>query len=107
MSRYQSFAKGGCMGTIAEFSLDAGGSILVEVTESEETGILRQAGVTSEVVHRVTDTLESAVDKVRPAVSGIAEKFRSLKDSPNQVEVEFGMKLTTAAGAVIAAATTE
>ncbi|MFN3763514.1 MAG: CU044_2847 family protein, partial [Anaerolineae bacterium] len=45
--------------------------------------------------------------KVRPVAEAVVRKLRGLSDPPDQVEVEFGLKLSAEAGAFLAAAGTE
>ena len=47
-------------------------------------------------------TFEQALDKVKPAASAIIRKLRSLHDSPDEIEVEFGLKLSAELGAIVA-----
>lgn len=52
-------------------------------------------------------TFEAALDKIRPAAQTIIQKPRALHDPSDEIEVEFGLKLSAQAGAFIAAAGTE
>jgi len=44
---------------------------------------------------------ETALENMRPYAENIIETFRYLQDSPDVVEVEFGMRFTAGFGAVI------
>jgi len=44
---------------------------------------------------------------IRPAAQTIIQKLRALHDPPDEIEVEFGLKLNAQVGAFIAAAGTE
>lgn len=94
------------MKQLIEFELEEGGSILVEVEASEETGMV-QAKRGGEVVQRAQQTFEEAMDKVRPAAQAIIHKLRALHDPPDEIEVEFGLKMDAKAGALVAAAGVE
>ncbi|MFE6521841.1 CU044_2847 family protein [Streptomyces sp. NPDC057794] len=48
------------------------------------------------------DTLRSAVDRVRPAVSDIVDSLRSMPRRPDRITLEFGVKVTAEAGVVVA-----
>lgn len=85
-----------------EFPLEDGGSITVEVDVPERPGTVR-AGVGEEVTQRAQQTFENALEKVRPAAQAIIKKLRTLHDSPDEIEIEFGLKMNTEAGVVIAA----
>ncbi len=94
------------MRRLIEFPLEDGTSLLVEVEEMEKPGVVpaaREEGVPE----RARQTFEAALEKVRPAAEAVVRKLRSLSDPPDQVEVEFGLKLSAEAGAFLAAASTE
>ncbi len=91
------------MRRLIEFPLEDGGSIWVEVDVPEETGRV-PAARGGEVVQRAQQSFEAALDKVRPAAAAIIAKLRALHDPPDEIEVEFGLKMNAEAGAVIAAA---
>lgn len=94
------------MKRLVEFPLQDGTSILVEVDETEAGGVVR-ASRAGDAVQKAQKTFEDAMDKVRPAASAIIAKIRGLHDSPDEVEVEFGLKLSADAGAFVASAGVE
>lgn len=89
---------------LIEFPLEDGTTILVEVDEPEPEGGLVRAARPGEVVARAQQSFEQSLDKVRPAAAAIIKKLRGLSDPPDEIEVEFGLKLSAEAGAIIAAA---
>ena len=93
------------MGQLIEFPLEAGGSVLVDVT-GHHTGPVMRGLKGTEVVERARQTFEEAVGRVRPAVEGIIAQLRSLAEVPDEVHVEFGLDLNAEAGAFIAAVST-
>lgn len=90
---------------LVEFPLEEGGNIIVEVDEPEQEGTVR-AGRGDTIV-KAKETLEEAFNHVLPATKGIVEKLRSLGNKPDEIEISFGVKLSTTAGAVIASASAE
>jgi Trypsin-co-occurring domain 1 len=86
------------MSEIVRFDLKDGAGVLVEV-DDDPTGIVRasrgQDGVL-EAGRRLTDALASVRDAAGQSISVL----RSL--GPDGLELEFGVKLTAEAGAVIA-----
>lgn len=97
------------MKRLIEFPLEDGDSILVEVDvdETEETGLVpasRGERTGADVPAKATMTFETAMEKVKPAAAAIVKKLRDLSDPPDEMEVEFGLKLSAEAGAVVAAA---
>jgi len=89
--------------------------ILLEAGPGPEAGRYRvgdpgrPGGVTrkgvADAIQQAGQSLEQALDRLRPAAQMIVEKLKSV--SPDQVEVEFGVKLEAEAGAVITKAGTE
>lgn len=53
-------------------------------------------------VGNAADTLRDAVDRVRPAVQDIVDSLRTMPRRPDRITLEFGVKLTAEAGAVVA-----
>ena len=95
------------MRKLVDFPLEDGTFLTVEVDEPESTDPLERVSRENDVIVRAQQTFEAAVEKVKPAASIIIQKLRSLSDSPDEIGVEFGLKLTAAAGAVVAVAGVE
>jgi hypothetical protein len=87
------------MDQLLQFESGAG-TVLVEVAD-DEPGIERAARV-DEVVVKARESLEGAMDQVRVVANATLGKLGDLARQPEQVEVEFGVRLNAAAGAVIA-----
>jgi prefoldin subunit 5 len=87
------------MGRLVEFPLDDGSYVLVEVEEPENDG-LRRVG-REEVVERATQTFDEALDKIRPASEAILKRLQTLSQAPDEITVEFGLKLSAEAGAFV------
>ena len=94
------------MKQLVEFPLEDGSTILVEV-ESPEGGGMVPAARGGETVVKAQETFEAALDKVHPAASAIIAKLRDLHDPPDEIGVEFGLKMSAEAGAFVAAAGVE
>ena len=58
-----------------------------------------------EVVARARQSLEQALDQLKPAVSAVINRLMSM--SPNEVSVEFGIVLGAEAGVIVAKGTSE
>jgi len=54
-----------------------------------------------------SQTFEAALEKIKPAASGIIAKMRTLADPPDQAVVVFGIKLGARTGALIASPDSE
>lgn len=90
---------------LVEFPLKEGGHMVIEVEEPESEGTVRAGR--GDVIVKAKETLEEALNKVLPAAHQVAEQLRSTGNKPDEIEVTFGIKLSTAAGAIIAWATGE
>lgn len=87
---------------IIQFPLDNDGVILVEVDEPELQDGVGRVARSGEIVEKATQTFDSAIDNIRPVAATIISKLRDLSTPPDEVEVQFGVKLNAAAGAVLA-----
>lgn len=85
------------MTTLVEVPFHDGGYIVVE-TDDAAGGVVK-AGRTADVAGRATQSLESALESVAPAARAVLAKVREAR--PQQVTVEFGIKLSAEAGVVI------
>jgi len=94
------------MKRLVEFPLEDGSSMLVEVEELEQDGLERVSRRDPGMIERAQQTFEKSLDKVKPAAQYILAKLRELQDSPDEIEVQFGLNLSAAAGIVLASGIT-
>jgi Trypsin-co-occurring domain 1 len=95
--------------TLVEFPLQDGGTVVVEVAERgsfRDGEVTRGLGPTN-VAQRATETFEEAFSRVRPAAEAVVDGFRRLAESPDEIEVEFGIRLNAEVGAIVAQAAGE
>ncbi|MEM9447311.1 MAG: CU044_2847 family protein [Cyanobacteria bacterium P01_E01_bin.6] len=90
---------------LAQFKLNDGTAFLVEVDKLQAirgSSIERVAAVNSEqMVLQATQTLEQAIDLVRPVASTVLSRLQAGLTTPaDEVEVSFGLKLSAQAGVV-------
>jgi hypothetical protein len=96
------------MKRLIEFPLEDGNTILVEVDEPEaEGGVVRIATRPGEVSERAQQTFEVALSKIRPIAENVIATLRGMKESPDEIGVDFGLKLNAGAGICIASVSTE
>ena len=88
------------MSDLVRFELYDGGSVVVEVA-SDESGIAR-ASRTSDAIHSAATSFEAALSSVRDAAVSALQQFKDIPQPPDEVTIEFGVKLSVQAGAVIA-----
>ncbi|GAA0517839.1 hypothetical protein Ade02nite_77240 [Paractinoplanes deccanensis] len=84
------------MATLARIPLEGGGAILVEAPDGD--GPVK-AGRLGDLVRDLPGTLQTALEPVTSTARVVIEQLRRAK--PTQVEVEFGVDLSSEAGAVI------
>jgi Trypsin-co-occurring domain 1 len=87
---------------LVEFPLEEGGSIVIEIDEPETGGTVRAGR--EDKIEQATETFEDALNKVLPATKTVVEKLRDMASRPDEIEVTFGITLSTIASAFIASA---
>ncbi|WP_280883480.1 CU044_2847 family protein [Streptomyces pseudovenezuelae] len=97
------------MKELVEFALDDdSGSVYVEVESSGSSDTYtRVSAQPGETAGRAAVTFQRALDPLRPAVGAVLEKLTNLAVPPEEVQLEFSVKLTGKAGAVFAASSAE
>ena len=99
------------MARLAKFVLSDGSSIVAEVDDDSfesPRGVMRGGAIVSpEFVVKANETFDAALDRVRYAAESMLDRLTSLTRPPDEVAVEFGVKLNAETGAVIAKASTE
>jgi len=89
------------MKRLVEFPLEDGTSMLVEIEEPEQGGVVK-ASRSDGVIDKAHQTLEKSLEKVKPAAQVVIQKLRELHEAPDEIQVSFGLKLSAEAGAVLA-----
>lgn len=92
---------------LIEFPLEDGNILVIEADWPKAEGGIVPAARPDEIAVKAVQTFEAALEKVKPAATAIIDKLRSLADAPDEVSVEFGLKMSAEAGAVVAAVGTE
>ena len=94
------------MAYVIEIPVDAGGRLLVQAREDDLPSTLELASLRpGEVVARARESVEAAIDQIKPAINAVTDRLKAM--SADQVEVEFGLVLGAETGAVIAKGTAE
>lgn len=88
------------MSQVVRFKLDDGGEVLVEPIS--EDGLIRASNNPGTALRNATVSFEAALGGVRDAAAATLRQFTSLPHQPEEVTIEFGVRLDLAAGAVIA-----
>jgi Trypsin-co-occurring domain 1 len=91
----------GSVGYLIEVPVDGGGRLLVQATDDELPGSLELAALRpGHVVARAGESLEQALDEVKPALRAVAGRLRAM--APDELTVEFGIVLGAETGVVVA-----
>lgn len=86
---------------LIEVPLDDGGQMLVQASDDDLPGNLELAALRpGEIVARAGESLEQALDKLKPAIYALVGRLRAM--SPSEVAIEFGIILGAETGVVIA-----
>ncbi|HUU69919.1 MAG TPA: CU044_2847 family protein [Planctomycetota bacterium] len=93
------------MKQLIRYKLEHGGSVVVEVDVPDGLG-MKPAGIKDGFVE-AEKTFEAAFEEVRKAASVVVCKLRDLAESPDELEVSFGLKMNGKAGTIFASAGAE
>ena len=88
------------MGRVLGMPLEGGGTVMIELDDDDEgTMVELPGGIDRAVEER---TLSDALSEVSPAIDEVVHQMRSTASRPDRFTVQFGIKITEEAGAVIA-----
>ncbi|MEU3920937.1 CU044_2847 family protein [Streptomyces sp. NPDC029004] len=88
------------MSALMEFTTDGGAQVVVEIDRHTPGAKLVRRGENS--LAQAGRSLDEALQGIRSAAESALNVFREGSLKPDAVELEFGVKLTAEAGAVIA-----
>ena len=88
---------------VVPLPLDDGEVVFVEVDDVEGDRMER-VGRGTAAVRDAAETLQDALRRTGPAVLAVVRQMRDLAEPPDKVTLKFGIKVTAAAGVVIARA---
>jgi hypothetical protein len=92
---------------LIEFPLEDGSSVLVESDEAEAKGPVVRGVGPRDMAEKAEQTFETALGRIKPVAGAVIARLRDLSDPPEQVGIEFGIKLGAKAGAFITSADAE
>ncbi|WP_204042975.1 CU044_2847 family protein [Acrocarpospora phusangensis] len=95
------------MGDFVEVPLPDGTVLIVEAADQPRVGGVVAAGRLHDVASAATESFEMAVTRLQSAAGAIVGRMSGMVQPPSEVTVEFGVKLATAAGVVIASTSAE
>lgn len=92
---------------IFELPVASGGTVFLEVDERDRGAKTYRGSGSDTVIKAAGETFDSVVGRLRPVADALASQLGSLGHAPNEVSVEFGVKLTADASVVIAKAASD
>jgi len=89
------------MSRYVEFALPDGSVVTIE-SDEPETGPIKAARG-GEIAERARETFEQAAESARKAALVILGQLRGLHDSPDEIEIAFGLKASGELGSLVVA----
>jgi len=83
-----------------EVAMPEGIGLVVETVEIRPGTV--PAGRLHDLAESATETFDSAMNRLRNAADTVVRRMRAMAESPDEITVEFAVKLATQAGVVIA-----
>ncbi len=93
------------MKRLVEFELDDS-TVFVEVEDMEESDARRVGRSGHDKPDKAETRFTDAIARVRPAAEAVLNSFREM-NTPDEIELEFGLKFNAKAGAVLASVDSE
>ena len=92
---------------VAVFTTADGDEVAVQVADDGaggSGGVTFRGGGPGALVERTQQNLDEVLARARPAVVSLLRQLRDVEDSPDELEVEFGIQVSLEVGAFIATA---
>ena len=90
---------------LLEVPLETGAAIAVEI-DDEDAEVVRAARP-GEVIATATKSFEAELERLQPMAQALVDKLGNLTERPDEIGVEFGLKLSVDAGLVVAHSSAE
>ena len=94
------------MKQLVKFDIEGDTSVIVE-EDVYERPYEERVGRGRDAVIKAAQTLEEALYQIKLGTEKLVSKLRQISESPDGIEVEFGIKMTAEVGAIIAASGVE
>lgn len=90
------------MALYVEFSNDDGGGRIVAEMSEDEAGVIPVGLNPGAVARRAAVGIDEALSQIREVADAALRNVRQISSTPDEVRIEFGVKLTAEVGAVVA-----
>ena len=91
---------------LIEYQLDDGSLVYVEVEAPVDEGPQRVSRSGESIPEKVQTSFNEAIARLRPAADAVLQAFQGL-NTPAEIGLEFGVKFSAKAGAIIASVDSE
>ena len=91
---------------LIEFQLKNGATLLIEGINENKDNRKRRGSDKQELIAKAEKTLFEAIDTAKSAAEVVLDSFKEM-NSPDEIELQFGIKMAAKAGVVIAAVSSE
>lgn len=93
---------------LVEFTLENGGTVLMEAEDSESGNQIIRASskhVPQEVTKISNKTFEESLEVIKPVADALLNKLKDICNEPEEIKVSFGISMDLKAGMFISANT--
>ncbi len=91
---------------LIEYPLADGSLVVIEVEAPRGEGTQRVSRLGESIPERVQTSFNEAIARLRPAADAVLQAFQGL-NTPAEIGLEFGVKFSAKAGAIIASVDSE
>jgi len=86
---------------LIEVPLEGAPPVVMEIDDAGDSGLTRSARP-GEAMATAAKSFDAALERLQPMAQTLITKLRELGERPDEVGVEFGLKMTIDAGLVVA-----
>lgn len=90
------------MNRYLEYTLDDNSTVRIEVEPSPTQRGTAPVARVADLVEKAQEGFEEALENVRKVANRVADKMQALELKPAKTQVQFGLKFTAEAGAIVA-----
>ncbi len=87
---------------LVEFTIEGNQKIFVEIEQSPVGGLKPISRDRHEIAAKAQKTFEEAMDNLQPMIKVIKSRLDNMTQPAEEVEVKFGVKLSSEVGAILA-----
>jgi hypothetical protein len=87
-----------------EFGIEGGGSLFVETSEQGSGGWAPASRGGCKVLGKASESLEDALSAIKPVADAVLKTLKTVAESPDEIEAEFGIRIDGTLGGVLVSA---